>query len=202
VLFTDGLVERHGTPLDHGLAALATAAGAGGDDTEELVDGVLDALIGEDARPDDVAILAARFAASVVEELRLELPSTHDGLVEMRSSLRGWLDRAMVGAEDAAEALLAVWEACANAVEHAQRPAEDSFRVRGRLDDDGRMRIEVRDSGRWKPGEGSIDRGLGLGLMRSLMDRVEVRPGEDGTIVVLERAVHLRTPGLAAIHRR
>jgi anti-sigma regulatory factor (Ser/Thr protein kinase) len=53
------------------------------------------------------------------------------------------------------------------------------------------MRVEVHDTGRWKPGDGSADRGLGLGLMRSLMDSVHVRPGEGGTEVVLERMVQV-----------
>jgi anti-sigma regulatory factor (Ser/Thr protein kinase) len=65
-----------------------------------------------------------------------------------------------------------------------------SFRLRATLDDAGRMRIEVRDSGQWKPGTGSAERGLGLGLMRSFMDTVEVSPGSDGTAVVMERVVH------------
>jgi anti-sigma regulatory factor (Ser/Thr protein kinase) len=109
----------------------------------------------------------------------------------MRDSLRSWLERAQVEADDAAETVLAVWEACANAVEHAQEPSESWFRLRARLDDAGLMRVEVHDTGRWKPGDGSADRGLGLGLMRSLMDSVHVRPGEGGTEVVLERMVQV-----------
>jgi anti-sigma regulatory factor (Ser/Thr protein kinase) len=91
--------------------------------------------------------------------------------------------------EDAAETVLAVWEACANAVEHAQAPSRGSFEIEARLDDARRMRVEVRDSGQWKDTDGSADRGLGLGLMRSLMDTVHVNPGDDGTAVVLERVV-------------
>jgi GAF domain-containing protein/anti-sigma regulatory factor (Ser/Thr protein kinase) len=191
VLYTDGLVERHGTPLDVGLARLAEAAAAGDDDPERLLDGVLEALIGDGERPDDIAVLAVRFVASVIDELRLVLPATEDGLVVMRNSLRAWLAEGRIGPEETSEALLAVWEAAANAVEHAQAPLEESFRLAARLDDGGRMRIEVRDSGRWKPGEGSEERGLGLGLMRSLMDNVQVCRRDGGTEVVLERRVHL-----------
>ena len=191
LLYTDGLVERHGVPLDDGLGRLADIAAVADDDPEELVDSVLAALIGDNERPDDIAVLAARFATAVVDDLRLELPSTQDGLVEMREGLRSWLTQGNVGADDAAEAVLATWEACANAVEHAQRPSESSFRLDARLDDAGRMRILVRDSGQWKPGDGTAERGLGLGLMRSLMDTVRVSPSEDGTEVVLERNVHI-----------
>ena len=154
LLYTDGLVERRGTPLDEGLRVLAEAAAASEDDPEELVETVLGALIGEDERPDDVAVLAIRFAAPVVDDLRLVLPSTQNGLVEMREVLRAWLARGKVDEGVAAEAVLAVWEACANAIEHAQQPSQLSFRLRATLDDAGRMRIEVRDSGQWKPGNG------------------------------------------------
>ena len=177
LLYTDGLVERRGTPLDEGLRRLAESAAASEDDPEELVESVLGALIGDNERPDDIAVLAIRFAAPVVDDLRLVLPSTQNGLIEMREVLRAWLQRGKVDEGVAAEAVLAVWEACANAVEHAQQPSQSSFRLRATLDDAGRMRIEVRDSGQWKPGAGSAERGLGLGLMRSFMDTVEVSPG-------------------------
>ena len=189
LLYTDGLVERRGTPLDEGLRRLAESAAASEDDPEELVESVLGALIGDNERPDDIAVLAIRFAAPVVDDLRLVLPSTQNGLVEMREVLRAWLQRGKVDEGVAAEAVLAVWEACANAIEHAQQPSQTSFRLRATLDDAGRMRIEVRDSGQWKPGAGSAERGLGLGLMRSFMDTVEVSPGTDGTAVVMERVV-------------
>jgi anti-sigma regulatory factor (Ser/Thr protein kinase) len=154
---------------------------------------VIAALIGDRERPDDIAVLAVRFATSVVDDLRLVLPSSQEGLVEMREGLRSWLSRGNVSDEDAAEAVLAVWEACANAVEHAQMPSEASFELEARLDDAGRMRVEVRDSGRWKDGDGSAGRGLGLGLMRSLMDTVQVNPGAAGTEVVLERVIRAPT---------
>ena len=53
------------------------------------------------------------------------------------------------------------------------------------------MRIEVRDSGGWKPGTGTAERGLGLGLMRSFMDTVEVSPSDEGTAVVMERLIRV-----------
>jgi anti-sigma regulatory factor (Ser/Thr protein kinase)/GAF domain-containing protein len=189
LLYTDGLVERRSSPLDEGLRRLAEAASASEDDPEELVESVLGALIGDNERPDDIAVLAIRFAAPVLDDLRLVLPSTQNGLIEMREVLRAWLKRGRVDTGVAAEAVLAVWEACANAVEHAQDPSQSSFRLRATLDDGGRMRIEVRDSGQWKAGTGSAERGLGLGLMRSFMDTVEVSPSSDGTAVVMERVV-------------
>ena len=115
---------------------------------------MLAALIGDRERPDDIAVLAVRFATSVIDDLRLVLPSSQEGLVEMRNGLRSWLSRGNVPDEEAAEAVLAVWEACANAVEHAQTPSLASFEIEARLDDAGRMRVEVRDTGQWKEGKG------------------------------------------------
>ena len=47
VLYTDGLVERHGVPLDEGLSLLAESAASVDDDPEALVESVLAALIGD-----------------------------------------------------------------------------------------------------------------------------------------------------------
>ena len=46
-----------------GCGCSPSAASASDDDPEELVDSVLAALIGDDERPDDIAVLAIRFAA-------------------------------------------------------------------------------------------------------------------------------------------
>ncbi len=189
ILYTDGLVERRDRSLDAGLSLLASSATGSDDDPETLVDTLIGELIGDDERPDDVAILALRFAATVVDDLSLVVPTTQDGLVEMRASLRSWLSDGLVEAGAAGEVVLATWEAGANAIEHAQRPTQTTFRLGARLDDGGWLRVEVQDSGRWKPGDGSTDRGLGLNLMRSLMDAVEVSTGDAGTTIVMEHRV-------------
>ena len=96
----------------------------------------------------------------------------------------------------AAEIVLAVWEACANAIEHAQEPAESTFELRATLDDGGsaaRSRCGTAAGG--SPATGSVDRGLGLTLMRSLMDTVDVRPSDTGTTIVMERRIDL-APGV------
>ena len=177
ILYTDGLVERRGRSLDEGLELLSSSSAGSDDDPEELVDTVIAALLGDDERPDDVAILALRFATAVVDDLALVVPTTQEGLVRMRDSLREWLEETRIEADVEAEVMLAAWEACANAVEHAQRPSQPTFGLGAALDDAGWIRVEVQDSGQWKPGDGSTDRGLGLVLMRSLMDTVEVHTG-------------------------
>ena len=154
---------------------------------------MLAALIGDDERPDDIAVLAIRFAAPVVDDLRLVLPVDpgRPRRDARRSSGRG--SRAgTVDEGGAAEAVLAVWEACANAIEHAQQSVAVVVQASG----DGSTtpagcgsRCGTAASG--SRVTGSAERGLGLGLMRSFMDTVEVSPGDDGTAVVMERGVHV-----------
>ena len=71
-------------------------------------------------------------------------------------------------------------------------PNTRSCAVRSRIS----LRVEVQDSGQWKPGGSSADRGLGLTLMRSLMETVELNTADAGTTIVMERRVDLRR-GLA-----
>jgi anti-sigma regulatory factor (Ser/Thr protein kinase) len=83
------------------------------------------------------------------------------------------------------EIIVACQEACANAIEHAYSPGRAHFEVDASLRD-ARLRLTVRDRGRWREPRGA-HRGRGIMLMRSLMERVDVDHGEDGTVVVLER---------------
>ena len=62
LLYTDGLVEARGTPIDEGLEQLrALVASHHGADPEALCDAVLEGLRGPDApHDDDVALLVIR----------------------------------------------------------------------------------------------------------------------------------------------
>jgi len=187
VLYTDGLVERRDAPLDVGLELVRETAGsvAGGPDT--LVDHVLRGLFDGTERYDDVAILAARLEPVGADVLDLRLPADREGLRQMRSRLGVWLGE--LGTEPVIrnDVLLAAWEACANAVEHAQGPASTTFGLH--VQRDGQLlRLRVTDSGQWRAQDASSgDRGLGLPLMRGLMDRVDIVHAAGGTVVVLER---------------
>ena len=86
----------------------------------------------------------------------------------------------------ALSSVLAAWEACVNASEHASDPTDDLVHLGASLGD-GRVRIVVEDTGRWKPPTETPDRGLGLKLMRSTMSSVDIATGENGTRVTIER---------------
>jgi anti-sigma regulatory factor (Ser/Thr protein kinase) len=188
LLYTDGLIERRDQTIDEGLAQLREAALAAPCDPERLIEHVLDELVGVADRRDDIALLAVRMLVSAPERLQLRLPSGIDSLDVVRDALRVWLENAPVTEAEAGEIVLAAWEACANAVEHAQRPTEDVFRFSAELDDHS-VRITVEDTGKWNPETTRDDRGLGLRLVRSLMSSVDIETGEQGTRVVLGKAI-------------
>jgi GAF domain-containing protein/anti-sigma regulatory factor (Ser/Thr protein kinase) len=184
VLYTDGLVERRGTPIDTGLEQLR-AIGAGSADVERLCTDALDGLL-PSAPADDVALVAARIPP-LQDDLHTTWPATSEALVGVRRLLRRWLASHGAVREEAYDIVVACQEACANAVEHAYGPGHAYFDVTAEHRE-ARIRVTVRDHGRWRPPRGS-HRGRGVPLMRALMERVDVEHGDDGTVVVLERTL-------------
>ena len=104
----------------------------------------------------------------------------------MRRSISQWLRSAGADEVEIYEILLACGEACVNTIAHAHSAVSDApFEVRATREGSDVV-VVVRDTGRWRfaPGEG---RGRGLALMRELMDDVQVRPGDEGTVVTMRR---------------
>ena len=87
---------------------------------------------------------------------------------------------------EAEDLLLAAWEVCANAIEHASNPFEETIRLRAALDD-SRIRMVVEDSGRFVQVHARPDRGLGLRLAEHLSSAMDITLTEDGTTVALEK---------------
>jgi serine phosphatase RsbU (regulator of sigma subunit)/anti-sigma regulatory factor (Ser/Thr protein kinase) len=188
VLYSDGLIERRGRPIDEGLEELRRAASDGPREPEELVEHILSRLIGDAERGDDVAILAARLLAVAPQPLRLRVPSSTDSLDLVRDAVRTWLAGAQINRFDAQDVVLAVWEACANAIEHAVDPEANYIEVRADIRD-SRVRVTVEDTGGWAPPTDRVDRGLGLRLIYESMSFVDVTSGTGGTRVTFEKAL-------------
>ena len=188
VLYTDGLVERRDAPIDDGLERLR-ALGTASRDVEQLCADALDRLL--TAGPaDDVALVAARIPP-LQDDLHTSWPATSEALVGVRRLLRRWLAVHGAQEEEAYDIVVACQEACANAVEHAYGPGHAYFDVTAEHRE-ARIRVTVRDHGRWRPPRGS-HRGRGLPLMRALMESVDVEHGDEGTVVVLERTLRQRS---------
>ena len=197
ILYTDGLVERRSESIDEGLERLRVAAESARGDPQSLVGHVIDALVGDAGRRDDIAVLAVRLLAVAPKALQLDLPSTPRSLDLVRDALRVWLEPAPVTPGEAHDIVLATWEACANAVEHPTRPGEPAtFTVRAEIED-STVLVKVTDTGQWLDVEERPGRGLGLRLIRSVMSSVEIDADETGTRVQLQKVLEgERVPAL------
>ncbi|MEX2613147.1 MAG: ATP-binding protein, partial [Gaiellaceae bacterium] len=188
LLYTDGLVERRGRSIDEGLDELCRAVREGPGEPEQLVEHVLSRMVGDAERGDDIALLAVRVLAVAPQPLHVRVPSAVGSLDLVRDVLRVWLAGTPLSRIDAQDVVLAVWEACANAVEHTGQTNDEYVDVRADLTD-ARIRVTVDDQGPWIPPTERPDRGLGLQLMRATMSSVDIAHGAEGTRITLDKAL-------------
>ncbi|MGY1624743.1 SpoIIE family protein phosphatase [Geodermatophilus sp. SYSU D00965] len=194
VLYSDGAVSASGPPPAQGLSRLGAVArevlaapGAlEGEGVATLAAALAEGLLAPGERPDDIAVLVAHRLAEVPEPLDLDLPAAPSSLPAVRRRLTAWLAGLGMGEQDRVGVMVAVGEACANAVEHAYRGTTPGrVHVTAAVDVDGLLTVTVRDQGRWRPPDRDPgDRGRGLLIMRQLVDGV-VLQGEHGTTVTL-----------------
>jgi len=184
LLYTDGLVERRGEHIDEGLRALGEAAVSAPADLESACDHVIRrmAVPGDD----DVALVAIR--RSVIDGTRLQLRRAADpeSVSEIRRILRRWLGEHEATSEDREDVLLASSEACTNVVQHAYGSEGGPVFVDASVSD-RELLITVRDEGTWRARRPSGTGGRGVGLMRSVMDEVDVIGSQAGTEVRMRR---------------
>jgi PAS domain S-box-containing protein len=171
VLYSDGLIERRGSLLDHGLERLAHAAGQLADAPIESVCDQLFAALGADSgRADDVVVLAVRLDPPPTRVFRRVFPARPEELRELRAALRAWLTERQIGHPMLSAVLLAVGEACANAIEHAylgSEPGDVSVEIEE--DAERSLVVVVRDFGRLRQPWKSTDRGRGTAIMSQLV---------------------------------
>jgi serine/threonine-protein kinase RsbW len=126
------------------------------------------------------------------ELLNLATEATSHNARLVRVRFQRWLRE--LGARPAVvdDVTLAVYEALANAVEHAYHPHHPNpvMHLQARIDDT-HLLITVTDHGCWRaPGEPGY-RGRGLAMMRSLTTEVQLCPSPHGTTVALRVALPL-----------
>ena len=196
VIYSDGLVERSGSPLSAGIERLSRSLSAAGGEAasgpaapapDRLCQAAVD-LAGPDLA-DDVTVLAAQLTgAGPPAPLEVTVPADPAVLSQVRARVREWLSLLDAAGQDQAAIVVATNEAVTNAIDHAYRDgASGTVRIEALLDAYGRACVTVSDHGRWRgapvePGH----RGRGLTIMRSFMDSVEV-DDDDGTAVMMER---------------
>jgi anti-sigma regulatory factor (Ser/Thr protein kinase) len=186
LLYTDGLVERPGEPLDMGLDRLTETVQHDYDDLEHLGDALVDVMLPDGPGTDDAALLIAR-AMPLAAELLAEFPAEIESIPVMRRLLARWLDEAGATRADVDDLSLACAEAAANAIEHAYGLAPGVIELRASPSNGG-VKIAIRDFGNWRAPRGK-HRGRGLQLMEGLTDGVEVSRSEQGTTVELSRRI-------------
>lgn len=187
LLYTDGLVERRDTPLDDRLTQLRSVASVAGGELGDVCDQILGGILGGLNAPDDVALLAVRPEAVPEGALLMRLAADPASLAPLRRRLGRFLATAGASEAERFDITLCVSEAAMNAIEHAYGPADAEFEVQG-SEHAGLLTVTVRDRGSWQaPRNHDGDRGRGLGIMRELMDEVELTPGRRGTSVRLSR---------------
>jgi anti-sigma regulatory factor (Ser/Thr protein kinase) len=111
--------------------------------------------------------------------LDLRVRSTIDGLYLIRDAVRTWLEGVPVDRSQSESLVLAVWEAAANAIEHALDAEGQAVVVRARIEG-AMVHLVVEDNGRWSPPMERAGRGFGLELMRAMTSSLEIVPGSDG----------------------
>lgn len=194
MLYTDGLIERRRESIRLGMDRLLREASAyTGTDFDALCDHVVSSLVHGDHLADDIALVAMRPHSDTGGQLTLDLPAEPRNLIDVRRELRRWLRGAAVPSHEESDILVACGEACANVVRHAYPSEAGNMVLKARIDN-GLLLASVRDHGAWRA---PSDRGGGWGLqvIRGLMDAVDVDHGPDGTVITMQRRVHLWRSG-------
>ena len=182
MLYSDGLVERRGMSLDDSIDGVGAAILASSADPEEAVRATVGTLADAE-HGDDVAVLLLRFQ-DTPSTLRIEIPAEPVRLRELRRRTGRWLTLRGLEASAREASLLALSEACNNAIEHGYRNRSGTIRIALRHDATS-LEIRVADNGEWREPRADSLRGRGMLIMRSLMDEAKVVSGQDGTEVVL-----------------
>jgi GAF domain-containing protein/anti-sigma regulatory factor (Ser/Thr protein kinase) len=190
VLYSDGLIERHGESLHEGLERLGDAVthcrqlSVGAVCTE-----LMGSLATEPGYSDDVVVVALR-PVGTREDCHVDcFPARFQEIAPARHRLRAWL-RAL-GLEETRryELLVAAGEAVNNAIEHGGGQDPRRFVSVEAFADDLRVEISVTDSGRWSK-DSSVsrrtdERGRGLTLIHGLSEQVDTVRGPLGTRVTM-----------------
>jgi serine phosphatase RsbU (regulator of sigma subunit)/anti-sigma regulatory factor (Ser/Thr protein kinase) len=188
VLYTDGLIERPRVSLDTSIEKLVEVLN-GTQLAEEACVLAVDRMVPVHGSRDDVAVLALRNDPTPTR-LYLELAAEPAVLSHVRRAITRWLAGCGVDRNISMDIVVAVGEACANAIEHAYGPGRGTFRVAG--DEIGdELVLSVSDRGRWRAPRGD-GRGRGLTIMNAAMDHVEVQTDESGTRVEMRRNMRPR----------
>ena len=133
--------------------------------------------------------------------VRLSFPAKPDYLLLARLALSGIGRTTPVSDELLADLKLAITEACGNSVRHAYPGGEGDVSVSYVFDRDA-IELIVEDqgvglaAGDTTPGSGPGDSGMGMSIMRTIVDELEIHPGADGRGTVVRMTKRLSAPSV------
>ena len=117
--------------------------------------------------------------------VEIEIPADPTLMHGVRTRLRAWLDRRGFGQEQQTDAVLAVSEACNNAIEHGYAGRTGTIKLRFEHRPD-LLTFTIEDEGVWRAPEPDPTRGRGTLIMKATMDRTTIAHNGSGTRVELE----------------
>ena len=138
--------------------------------------------------------------APTIRRLSLEMEAHPHALRSTRALIRAWAGVVSLPQARLERLLLASGEALSNAVEHAYPGGRGGgVDLSVVLSREGTVTVQVVDRGRWRTDAGQPEgpqpeatgqlmpalRGRGIGLMRAVMDIVDIRSGDTGSAVTL-----------------
>ena len=178
--YTDGLVERRGNSVNAALERLRTSVVTG--PAESVCAAVMSALTHSNSpADDDVAVITM---SRRHRPLELEVAAEAESLWNIRAKVRRWLVEIGAAPQDVQRLLVAIGEACTNAVKYAYGSTGGgtvAVHVELRSSD---VIATIRDTGAWQP-PNTDDRGLGIPLMRRCIDDVRIDHRCTGTEVLI-----------------
>ena len=135
--------------------------------------------------------------------VRLSFPAKPDYLLLARLALSGVVRHLRLEEEQLADLKLAVTEAAGNAVRHAYDHEEGPVGVAFVVSDD-RLVMIVEDQGEGiqedvvpeEPAATPLESGMGMTIIRTIVDELDVEPGADGKGPVVRMTKYL--PGATA----
>jgi anti-sigma regulatory factor (Ser/Thr protein kinase) len=137
------------------------------------------------SREDDVAVLAVRFDPVEERAFRVVFPARPEELPALRAAMRSWLNEREFAEATQHALLLAVGEACANAIEHAYPGSEPGDVSVAIMEGTPRtLEVAVRDFGRFHPPSAADGpRGRGSTIMHKLTSDFSRESTAAGTTV-------------------
>jgi anti-sigma regulatory factor (Ser/Thr protein kinase) len=151
---------------------------------DEGADAICDAVISElhhgDKWHDDVVLLVVRNTTQPSNIYDVHHPSEPLELSRIRAAVREWLVSRGLDEPVIDDVVIAIGEAASNVVRHAygDRSSGD-MRVQLAIVD-GSVDVTVSDQGSWRVPE-PAHKGMGLGIIESIADGVDLTQGPDGT---------------------